>query len=69
VLASNSLFSLSETSSNETSSCSVSASSDVGASISGLADSDNSARSSLDTWIFSGVFLALFDGSIGVPLF
>ena len=62
--------SLSETWSKETSPCSASASSDTGASgTSGLAVSDNSAKSSFVTWIFSGVFLALFDGKIGVPLF
>ena len=38
-------------------------------SISALAVSDSSAKSSLDTCIFSGIFLALFDGKIGVPLF
>ena len=44
-------------------------SSSADASTSGLADSDNSVKSSLETWIFSGAFLALFDGNIGVPLF
>jgi len=28
----------------------------------------NSSRSSFETCIFSGIFLALFDGNIGVPL-
>ena len=28
----------------------------------------NSAKSSFETWIFSGTFLALFDGKIGAPL-
>ena len=39
-----------------------------GAWTSGWAVSDNSAKSSLDTWIFSGAFLALLEGKIGVPL-
>ena len=30
---------------------------------------DDLARSSFETWIFSGIFLALLDGSIGTPLF
>ena len=62
-------FSLSVTSSNETSACSDSAPSVSFTSTSGFAVSDNSAKSSFETWIFSGFFLALFDGRIGVPLF
>ena len=38
-------------------------------STSGWADGESSARSSFETWIFSGIFRALFDGSIGTPLF
>ena len=68
--SSDSLFSLSETSSKEISSCSESTSWSTGVSgTSGWAVSDNSAKSSFDTWIFSGAFLALLDGKIGVPLF
>ena len=62
-------FSVSFTSSNETSPCSSPVSSVADVSISGLAVCDNSAKSSFETCIFSGVFLALFDGKIGVPLF
>ena len=62
-------FSASDTSSKETSSWSFIVSSFSVTSTSGLAVSDNSAKSSWETWIFSGVFLALLDGKIGVPLF
>ena len=62
-------FSVSVTSSNETSLCSSPVSSVAAVSMSGLAVWDSSAKSSLETWIFSGVFLALLDGKIGVPLF
>ena len=61
--------SASDTSSSDISKFSVSTWSSTGLSTSGFAVSDNSARSSWDTWIFSGVFLALLDGSIGVPDF
>ena len=44
-------------------------SSSVEESTSGLAVSDSSAKSSFETWIFSGAFLALLEGKIGVPLF
>ena len=37
--------------------------------MSGWAVFDNSSKSSLDTWIFSGDFLALLEGNIGAPLF
>ena len=62
-------FSLSVTSSNETSAWSDSVSTVSFTSTSGFAVSDNSAKSSFETWIFSGFFLALFDGKIGVPLY
>ena len=60
--------SLSETSSRDTSPSSFIVSSPTELSTSTLTVSDNSAKSSFVTWIFSGVFLALFDGRIGVPL-
>ena len=69
VFASASWFSCSETSSKDTSPCSFTVSSPAETSTSGLAVSDNSARSSWETCIFSGAFLALLDGNIGVPLF
>ena len=62
-------FSVSVNSSNETSTCSSPVSSVADVSISGLAVWESSAKSSLETWIFSGIFLALLDGKIGVPLF
>ena len=60
--------SASETWSRETSSLS---SASLGASTltSGWDEGDNSARSSFETWIFSGIFLALYEGRIGTPLF
>ena len=56
-----SLFSSSEIWSNETSSSCDSSFWTGGVLV-------NSARSSFETWIFSGVFLALLDGKIGTPL-
>ena len=67
--ASASWFSDSETSSKETSPCSFVVSSPKELSTSAVAVSDSSAKSSFVNWIFSGVFLALLDGKIGVPLF
>ena len=61
--------SASDTWSREMSPSSVSVSSLIELSTSGLAVSDSSAKSSWETWIFSGAFLALLDGKIGVPLF
>ena len=66
VFASVSWLSLSETSSSETSPCSDS--SEIVSSISGCAVLESSSRSSLETCILSGVFLALLDGRIGAPL-
>ena len=66
---SSSWFSDSDTSSKETSPCSFIVSSPTELSTSAVAVSDSSAKSSFVTWIFSGVFLALLDGKIGVPLF
>ena len=60
-------FSASETSSKEIFSSVVSSIFEL--STSGVAVSESSAKSSLDTWIFSGDFLALLEGRIGVPLF
>ena len=62
-------FSFSDTSSKEISPWSLSLSSEVDASTSGWADWESSAKSSFETWIFSGVLLALLEGNIGVPLF
>ena len=62
-------FSDSDTSFKETSPCSFIVSSPTELSTSDVAVSDSSAKSSFVTWIFSGVFLALLDGKIGVPLF
>ena len=59
-------FSASDISSKETSPSSVFSSA---ASTLDSADPFNSSRSSFETFIFSGIFLALFEGRIGVPLF
>ena len=66
--ASDTVSSWSFISSKETStssSCASSTGSELGCSVVFC----NSAKSSFDTWIFSGIFLALLDGSIGTPLF
>ena len=66
VLCSDTWSSASETSSREIFSSEVS--SLLGLSTSGVAVSESSAKSSLDTWIFSRAFLARLDGKIGVPV-
>ena len=65
-----SCWSFSAISSRETSLLSSTPPSSAGVSFDwGAAAFCNSAKSSFETWIFSGTFLALLVGNIGVPLF